>query len=71
MNMDLGKFFIIVGILFALVGILLMFKVQIPWLGKLPGDFHFKSGNVQVYFPLATSILLSVILTLVLYFFRK
>jgi hypothetical protein len=69
--MELGKLLIIIGILFALAGVVLLLKVQIPWLGKLPGDFHFTHGNFQVYFPLATSILISLILTALLYLFRK
>jgi ribose/xylose/arabinose/galactoside ABC-type transport system permease subunit len=69
--MELGKLLVIIGLMFALAGLVLLWKGQIPWLGKLPGDFHFKQGNFQVYFPLATCILLSLILTAVLYLFRK
>jgi hypothetical protein len=69
--MELGKLLIIIGVLFALAGLILVWKIQVPWLGKLPGDFHFKHGNFQLYFPLATSILISLILTALLYLFRK
>jgi Protein of unknown function (DUF2905) len=39
----------------------------VPWLGRLPGDIHFERGNFSFYFPLATSLVLSVVLTLFLY----
>ena len=66
----MAKLFIILGILLVIVGILMMFKIPIP-LGKLPGDISFKGKNFQFYFPIATSIIVSIILTLLLNFFSK
>jgi hypothetical protein len=43
----------------------------VPWLGRLPGDIHYHRGNFTFYFPLATSLLLSVVLTLILYFLGR
>jgi hypothetical protein len=47
------------------------FSGRIPWLGKLPGDFTFRSGGLTVYVPLATCLLLSVLLSLLSYLFRR
>ena len=68
---DLGRFLIVIGVLLVLVGAGLLLAPKIPWLGKLPGDISFKRGNVSFYFPLGTCILISVILTLIMYLFRK
>ena len=65
---ELGKLLIVVGGLCLVAGIvfLLLGKTNLP-IGKLPGDIVYRGKNTTVYFPLATSILLSVLLTLVLY----
>jgi hypothetical protein len=68
---DLGRFLIVIGVILVLVGAVLLVAPKIPWLGKLPGDISFKRGNVSFYFPLGTCILISIILTLILYLFRK
>jgi hypothetical protein len=78
----IGKGLIGVGLLIAGLGVLLVAADRIPglgnalsWLGKLPGDLSFKRDNVSVYFPIGTSILLSVVLSLLFYlvgwFFRR
>ncbi len=67
-----GRILIIFGIIIVLAGVILFFAGKVPWIGRLPGDFYFKGKNVTFYFPLATSILVSIILSLILYlFFRK
>ena len=71
MTTDLGKLLILAGILLIAVGLLFIFRSQIPWLGKLPGDIYIKRENFQFYFPLTTCILLSVLLTAIFYLFRK
>jgi hypothetical protein len=71
MQNEFGKLFLIVGVIFLLVGLVLSSKLNIPWLGKLPGDIDVKRDHFHLYFPLATSIVLSIILSLVLYFFRR
>jgi hypothetical protein len=68
---DLGRMLIIFGIIMALVGVILLLAPKLPWLGKLPGDFTYRGERFTFYFPLATSILLSVVLSLILYLFRK
>jgi len=64
---DVGRLLIVLGLLVALVGVALVLVGRIPWLGRLPGDIHIQRGNWTFYFPLATSLLLSVVLTLVLW----
>ena len=68
---DLARFLIIAGVVLAAVGLVLLLAPKIPWLGRLPGDITYRRGNFTFYFPLGTSILISVILTLILYLFRK
>jgi len=71
----LGKIFLGIGTLIALVGLLLLLADRIPgagnllgWFGRLPGDISVKRDNFSFYFPLGTSLLLSVILSLLFYF---
>jgi len=64
---DVGKALVALGLLIALAGVVLMLVGRVPWLGRLPGDIQFQRGNFSFYFPLATSLLLSVVLTLLLY----
>lgn len=66
-----GRFLIITGIILAIVGGLLLFSGRIPWLGKLPGDIIVQRKNFTFYFPLATSILLSIIITLFLWLIAR
>ena len=64
----MGRFLILAGLCIAGVGLLI--TLGLP-LGRLPGDFAIKRGNFSFYFPLATSILVSLVLTLVMMFFGK
>lgn len=64
----MGKLLILVGIGIAGLGLLIMMGVPI---GRLPGDFYVRRDNFSFYFPLTTSIILSIILTLILAFFRR
>ena len=68
---NLGRFFIMVGLIIAGIGFALIFAGKIPWLGRLPGDFFFRGKNFSFYFPLTTGILISVILTLILWFINR
>jgi predicted Co/Zn/Cd cation transporter (cation efflux family) len=60
-----GKFLIIVGIVFVVLGLLLMAGAKLSFLGRLPGDIAYKGKNVTFYFPIVTCLVLSVVLTLV------
>ena len=62
---DVGRALVIVGIVIVAVGLLMMMAGRIPWIGRLPGDIHVQRGNWTFYFPLATSLLLSLVLTLI------
>jgi hypothetical protein len=68
-----GKVLLMAGLLLALVGLILMVGGRIPFLGKLPGDIHIKRENLEFFFPLTTSIVVSLVLTgivLLVRFFR-
>ncbi len=74
MVQPLGKMLILLGAVLLGVGILLTFFDKIPFLGKLPGDIHIKRENFQLYFPITTSIVISVLLSLTFWaisFFTK
>ncbi|MDH4122192.1 MAG: DUF2905 domain-containing protein [Deltaproteobacteria bacterium] len=70
MPQDLGKTLIVVGLGLAALGVLFTLGKSLG-LGRLPGDFLLKRENVTLYFPLATSVLLSVGLSLVFWLFRR
>jgi len=63
----LGKIMILIGGVFIVVGCILLLAPRIPFIGKLPGDIHIKRDNFELYFPLATSILLSIVLSGILW----
>ena len=67
----LGKSLIVLGLVIALIGVLLTLAGRIPWIGRLPGDIYLKRENFSFYFPLATSILVSVVLSFILWLLRK
>jgi Flp pilus assembly protein TadB len=70
-TINIGKILIAFGLLIVLAGVVLLLVGRVPWLGRLPGDIHYQRGNFTFYFPLATSLLLSVVLTLILYFLGR
>jgi hypothetical protein len=68
---SLGKILIICGVVFVVIGLLLTLGDKIPWIGRLPGDIIIKRERFTFYFPLMTSIIISLILTLLFALFRK
>jgi hypothetical protein len=64
---ELGRALIVLGVVVAVVGVVLVLFGRVPWIGRLPGDIHVERGNWTFYFPLGTSILISILLTLVLW----
>jgi len=68
---ELGKVLVVVGIVIMAVGLLLWSGVGKNWLGKLPGDIHYTKGNFSFYFPIVTCLLISAVLTLIMWLFRK
>ncbi len=69
---NIGKVLIITGLVIIAIGALIMLSGKISWIGKLPGDILIQKKNYTFYFPVATSIVLSILLTLILWlFFRR
>jgi hypothetical protein len=66
---QLGKVIMFIGLVLAVVGLLLFLAGgKIPWVGRLPGDVYIKGKNWSFFFPLGTSILISMILSVILWF---
>jgi hypothetical protein len=68
---DLGKLLVIIGLSLAAVGALLWSGFGRGWLGRLPGDIHYKGDNFSFHFPIVTCLLISAILSLIFWLFRK
>lgn len=68
---DVGRALMFFGGALVLIGALLSFGGKIPWLGRLPGDIVIERENFRFYFPLATSILISIVLSLIAALFRR
>jgi hypothetical protein len=66
-----GKFLLVCGLILAGIGLLFMLAGRIGWIGKLPGDIMIKRENVTFYFPLVTCIIISVVLSLLFWLFRR
>jgi hypothetical protein len=62
----LGRLLIVGGVVLAIVGLVLVLAPNIPFLGRLPGDIRIDSGNVKVFAPLGTMLLISLIVTIIL-----
>jgi membrane protein implicated in regulation of membrane protease activity len=68
---DIGKLLVVLGLVMAAVGVVLMLAGRVPWIGRLPGDIYVQGGKWSFYFPLATSLLLSVVLSLLFWLFGR
>ena len=68
---DLGKVIFVVGVVIAVVGLLMWMGVGRGWFGKLPGDISYSRGNFSFHFPLVTCLIISVVLTLIMWLMRK
>ena len=72
---NIARGLVIAGIVIAFIGLILLFTPRIPfigeYLGRLPGDIYIKKKNFTFYFPITTSIIISVIISMLLYLFRK
>ncbi len=69
---EIGKSLIFMGIVIIIVGTILLCSDRLPFnLGKLPGDISYKKENFSFYFPITTSILISIILSLLFYLFNR
>ena len=68
---QIGKVLMMTGGVILLIGAILMLSGRIPWFGRLPGDILIEKKNFTVYFPLATSILISILLTILFWLFGR
>ncbi|MGH7930254.1 MAG: DUF2905 domain-containing protein [Candidatus Binatia bacterium] len=68
---DLGKTLIFLGIVILVIGVVFLVGGKIPWLGNLPGDITIQRERFSFYFPLGTCLLISALISLVVYFFRR
>ena len=68
---DLAKILILSGSVIVFTGLMLLLLNKIPGLGRLPGDIVIKRGNFTIYFPIMTSVILSIILSLIFFFAYK
>ena len=68
---DLGKLIFFVGVAIAVIGLLMWMGVGRGWFGKLPGDINYSRGNFSFHFPLVTCLIISVVLTLIMWLMRK
>ena len=68
---DLGRLLIVFGVVLVIAGTALLWGPKIPWLGRLPGDIVYKNDRVTLYFPIVTCIVLSVVLSLLLWLWRR
>jgi hypothetical protein len=66
-----GKGLILIGLLVTAVGVVFLLSEKIGWIGRLPGDITIRRGNFTVHFPLATCLVISVLLSLLIWLFRK
>ncbi len=67
----LGKILIIIGLFIIILGIIFLFARRIPWIGRLPGDIVIERKNFNLYIPITTSIILSILLTIIFWFLSK
>ena len=67
----MGKLLIIVGILLVLAGLFISYGPKVPFLGKLPGDIRIERENFTLYVPLTSSILVSIVLSILLYLVNR
>jgi len=68
---ELGKLLVVMGLAVALVGAVLLAAPHLPWLGRLPGDIRVERPGFSFYFPLGTCLLVSVLLSLLAWLFRR
>lgn len=69
--MSMGKVLIFTGSIILMIGLLISFGNRFPLLGKLPGDLVIEKGNTKIFIPITTSILLSIILSIVVFLINK
>ena len=72
MNADTGKYIIVIGAVIVFVGIIIFFfHDKLNWIGRLPGDIRIEKENFKFYFPITTTIIASIILTIILWLVKR
>lgn len=67
----IGKVLVSVGVVMIIVGGIFMLSGKIPWLGRLPGDIYVQKKNFSFFFPITTSIILSIVISIILILLRR
>ncbi len=67
----IGKLLIFSGLIISATGIIILLAGRIPWVGRLPGDIYIQRRNFSFYFPITTSIIVSIILTLIIWLLSR
>lgn len=67
----LGRTLIFIGVIILVIGVVLTISPKIPFIGRLPGDIYFKKDNFTLYFPFTTSIIISIVISFLLYIFLR
>ena len=68
---DVGKLLFVIGLVIAVAGAWLWSGRGLGWLGRLPGDISYQSGDFRFYFPVTTCVLVSIVLTILAWFLRR
>jgi hypothetical protein len=72
MNSDTGKYIIITGVMIVLLGVLIyFFHDKLNWIGRLPGDIRIEKENFRFYFPIATMIIVSLVVTIIIQIIKR
>jgi hypothetical protein len=72
MDQQAGKYILVVGLIIVFIGIIIyFFHDYFRWIGRLPGDIRIEKNNFRFYFPLATMIIVSLVLTILINIFKK
>lgn len=68
---SIGKALVVCGVVLAVVGIIFIFGSKLPWLGRLPGDIYIQKKSLSFYFPITTSILISILLSIIMLLLKR
>ncbi|MCP9754299.1 DUF2905 domain-containing protein [Lacihabitans sp. CCS-44] len=67
-----GKYIIAAGLILVFVGVIIyFFGDKLSWIGGLPGDIRIESENIKIYFPITTMLIISIVLNLIIWLFKK
>lgn len=67
----MGRFIMLVGVCLVIIGALITFRVPLSWVGNLPGDFSLHWGQTQIFIPLTTAVIFSLVLSVFMFLFAR